>query len=117
VVSAILRDYRVLGTQDVNFLGKPKEHELKDLELEHFDLLISLNVNNIMPLRYLNLYANADFRVGMVTQEPYESDFMVAVPDDQRNLVYLFDQIMIYLRKINAANTYQTMQAQPAKRM
>ena len=86
------------------------------MNLEHFDLLINLDVNHLTPLRYLNLYANADFRVGMVTEEPYENDFMVAIPDDQRNLVYLFDQIMLYIRKINAANTYQTMQAQPANK-
>lgn len=116
ITSAILRDYRVLGTQDINFLGKPKEHELKDLGMEHFDLLINLDVNRIMPIRYLSLYANADFRVGMVTDEPYENDFMVAVPEEERNLVYLFDQLMLYLRKINAANTYQTMQAQPANK-
>lgn len=117
VTSAILRDYRVLGRQDIDFFYKPKEHELKDLNMEHFDLLINLNVNNIMPLRYLSLYANADFRVGMVTDEPYENDFMVALPDDQRNLVYLYDQIMVYLHKINAASTYQKMQAAPANKM
>lgn len=113
VTSAILRDYRILGRQDVSLLGKPKDYELQDLRSEHFDLLISLNVNNIMPLRYLSLYADADFRVGMVTNEPYENNFMVAVPDDQKNLVYLFDQLMLYLRKINAASTYHTMHAQP----
>lgn len=117
VGSAILRDYRLLGTKDVNLLGKPKDYELQDLRNEHFDLLISLNINNIMPLRYLSLYANADFRVGMVTDEPYENNFMVAVPDDRKDIVYLFDQIMLYIRKINAANTYHTMHAQPAKRM
>ena len=115
VTSAILRDYRILGRQDVNLMGKPKSYELQDLRSEHFDLLISLNMNNIMPLRYLSLYADADFRVGMVTNEPYENNFMVAVPDDQKNLVYLFDQLMLYLRKINAASTYHTMQAQPEK--
>lgn len=117
VNSAILRDYRILGRQDVNLMGKPKDHELQDLRSEHFDLLISLNMNNIMPLRYLSLFADADFRVGMVTNEPYENNFMVAVPDDQKNLVYLFDQLMLYLRKINAASTYQTMQAQPANKI
>lgn len=116
VNSAILRDYRILGKQDVSMMGKPKDYELQDLRSEHFDLLISLNVNNIMPLRYLNLFADADFRVGMVTSEPYENNFMVAVPDGQKNLVYLFDQLMLYLRKINAASTYQTIQAQPEKR-
>ena len=53
----------------------------------------------------------------MVTNEPYENNFMVAVPDDRKDIVYLFDQIMLYIRKINAANTYHTMHAQPAKRM
>jgi hypothetical protein len=117
VNSAILRDYRILGRQDVNLMGKPKDYELQDLRSEHFDLLISLNMNNIMPLRYLSLFADADFRVGMVTNEPYENNFMIAVPDDQKNLVYLFDQLMLYLRKINAASTYQTMQAQPANKI
>ena len=81
--------------------------------MERFDLVISLNLNNILPLRYLELYANASFRTGIVTDEPYENDFMVAVPDEETNIVYLYDQIMLYLRKINAANTYHTMQAQP----
>lgn len=102
ITSSILRDYRVLGTQDVNFFGKPKDYELQDLRNEHFDLLISLNVNNLMPLRYLNLYADADFRVGQVNEEPFESNFMVALPEGQKNQVYLFDQIMLYLHKINA---------------
>ncbi len=116
ISSAILRDYRILGSQDVNLLGQPKEHERNDLKHEHFDLLISLNINNIMPLRYLGLYADADFRAGMKTDEPYENDFMVALPDDEKNIVYLFDQIMLYLRKINADNTYQTMHTQPANK-
>lgn len=111
--SAILRDYRVLGKQDTNFLGIPGEKHLRDLRMERFDLVISLNLNNILPLRYLELYANASFRTGIVTDEPYENDFMVAVPDEETNIVYLYDQIMLYLRKINAASTYHTMQAQP----
>jgi len=102
ITSSILRDYRVLGRQDVNFFGKPKDYEIQDLRNEHFDLLISLNVNNLMPLRYLNLFADADFRVGQVNEEPFESNFMVALPEGQKNQVYLFDQLMIYLRKINA---------------
>ena len=113
ITSGILRDYRILGLNDVNFLGKPKDYEIKDISNEHFDLLISLNVNNLMALRYLSMYADADFRVGPVTDEPYENNFMVALPEDRKDMVYLFDQLMLYLRQINAANTYQTMQTQP----
>lgn len=100
--SAILRDYRVIGQKDFTWYDKPKDYEIQDLQNEHFDLLINLNVNNLRQLRYLSLYADADFRAGLMTEEPYESNFMVIVPEEERNIVYLFDQIMKYIRRINA---------------
>lgn len=100
--SAILRDYRVIGQKDFTWLDKPKDYEIQDLQNEHFDLLINLNINNLRQLRYLSLYADADFRAGLMTEEPYESNFMVIVPEEERNIVFLFDQIMKYIRRINA---------------
>lgn len=99
--SAVLRDYRVLAQQDFNIWGLPKEYERQDLTREHYDMLIDLNVNNLLPLRYLNLYANVDFRAGRQTDEPYLNDFMIDIKAE-KNPAFLFDQIIHYLKQIES---------------
>lgn len=119
--SAILRDYRVLAEQDFTFWGWPQEGTKADISREEFDLLIDLNVSQLRPLRYLSIYANADFRCGMQTEAPYLSDFMIdlsgveapeAAPEVAENKTaaevvestinpaYLFDQILHYLKLV-----------------
>lgn len=119
--SAILRDYRVLAEQDFTFWGWPNDAQKADIAREEFDILIDLNVSNLLPLRYLSMYANASFRCGMQTEEPYTSDFMIdlshvdapeAAPESADNKTaaevvessinpaYLFDQIVHYLKSV-----------------
>ena len=119
--SAILRDYRVLAQQDFTRWGWPQEQQIKDLQLEEYDLLIDLNVSQLLPLRYLSLYARADFRCGMLTPAPCLADFQIdlthtnvpeAAPEQPENKTaaevvnsainpaYLFDQILHYLQTI-----------------
>ncbi len=100
-LSAILRDYRVLSRRDTNIFHKPKELHLKDLRRMHFDLVIDLSLNDILPLRYLMLYADAGFKAGRQTQEPYLADFMV-MNGDNDDPAYLFDQILYYLKNIKS---------------
>lgn len=101
IVSGVLRDYRVLGLKDVNFLEVPKEYEKQDIQNEHFDLLIDLNMNDLLPLRYLAMYANADFRAGKLEPQPYVHDFMIDVQGND-DPAYLFDQILAFLKKVKA---------------
>ena len=119
--SAILRDYRVLAQQDFTRWGWPQEQQIKDLQLEEYDLLIDLNVSQFLPLRYLSFYARADFRCGMLTPAPCLADFQIdlthtnapeAAPEQPENKTaaevvnsainpaYLFDQILHYLQTI-----------------
>ena len=119
--SAILRDYRVLAQQDFTRWGWPQEQQIKDLQLEEYDLLIDLNVSQLLPLRYLALYARADFRCGMHTPAPCLADMQIdlahadvpeAAPEQAENKTaaevvnsainpaYLFDQILHYLQTI-----------------
>lgn len=99
--SAVLRDYRVLARQDFNKFFYPQDNEVQDLQREHFDLLIDLNVKNLLPLRYLNLLTNVDFRAGRQTEMPYLNDFMLAVGDDT-DPAYLFDQLIHYLKNVES---------------
>lgn len=100
-VSAILRDYRVLAEQDYNRWGLPLEGTQRDLSREHFDLLIDLNMNNRLQLRYLNVLANADFRAGQLTDDQL-CDFMIDVQGED-NPAYLFDQIIHYIKAVDTA--------------
>ena len=102
IESGVLRDYRVLGLNDFNFWGVPQEYERQDIARDHYDLLINLNVNNLLAIRYLSLYADADFRAGQETEEPYLNDFMINTMGDN-NPAFLFDQIIHYLKQVEIA--------------
>lgn len=97
----ILRDFRVIGAREVNVFGKPKKDVLIDFTREHYDLLIDLSINQVLPLRYMALLADVDFKVGKSEPcEPYLHDFMIALPEGQTDAAYLFDQIKHYLQTI-----------------
>ena len=102
-ISAILRDYRILSRHDTNLFNKPKEAHLKDLRRMHFDLVIDLSLNSLLTLRYLLLFADADFKAGRQTEEPYLADFMV-ITGDNDDPAFLFDQIIFYLKNIKSSD-------------
>ena len=105
----ILPQSRILGMNDYNLLGKPREYVLTDLQAEHYDLLIDLTTRPLLPLRYLAMYANADFKVGMNLGEGIH-DMLISLPDftpEQGNEAaietsWLFHQIMEYLTTIKS---------------
>lgn len=105
----ILPQSRILGMNDYNLLGKPREYVLADLQAEHYDLLIDLTTRPLLPLRYLAMYADADFKVGMNLGEGIH-DMLISLPDftpEQGNEAaietsWLFHQIMEYLTTIKS---------------
>lgn len=64
VASAILPDFRILHHKDADFTQFPEQMFLQELESLTFDLLIDLTVNEIKPLQYIAMYANAACKVG-----------------------------------------------------
>ena len=109
VQTLILPQSRILGMGDYNWLGKPKEYVLTDLQAEHYDLLIDLSKRALLPLRYLAMYADADFKVGLNLGEGLH-DMMISLPDfspeqgDEAAIEtsWLYDQIMRYLTSIQS---------------
>lgn len=102
-LSGILRDYRILAHRDTNLFDKPKEIHLKDLTRRHFDVVIDLTLKDILPLKYLMLYAEADFKAGRQPEEPYLADFMVMNVNNE-DPAFLFDQIIYYLKHIQSSD-------------
>ena len=109
ITTLVLPQSRILGLADYNFLGKPRDYVLKDLQAEHYDLMIDLTLHPLLPLRYLAMYANADFKVGLNLGEGIH-DMLLSLPDftpeqseeASPEASWLYNQIMNYLTTIKS---------------
>ncbi len=109
IQTLILPQSRIIGLNDYNFFGKPKDYVVTDLQAEHYDLLIDLTTHACLPLRYLALYTDADFKAGLNLGEGIH-DMMLSLPDltpEQGEMAtveatWLYDQIMNYLTTIKS---------------
>ena len=109
IQTLILPQSRILGLNDYNWLGKPKEDVVTDLQAEHYDLMIDLTTKPCLPMRYLAMYADADFKAGLNLGEGIH-DMLLSLPDltpEQGEIAtveatWLYDQIMRYLTTIKS---------------
>jgi len=109
ITTLILPQSRILGLADYNLLGKPRDYVLTDLAAEHYDLLIDLTTRPLLPLRYLAMYTNADFKVGLNLGEGLH-DMLISLPDftpEQGEEAaieasWLYNEIMKYLTTIKS---------------
>ena len=109
ITTLILPQSRILGPNDYNWLGKPREDVLNDLQAERYDILIDLTTRPLLPLRYLAMDTNADFKAGLNLGEGLH-DMLLSLPDlapDQEEDVaieasWLYQQIMSYLTTIKS---------------
>lgn len=99
IQSLILPVGRILGTRDFDILGRPKTAVRDDLARENFDLMIDLTQNDILEMRYIALYAQANFKAGRL-QSNKALDFMIDMPIEETPEP-LFRQILHYLKTIN----------------
>lgn len=109
VQTLILPQSRILGLSDYNFFGKPRDYVLTDLQAEHYDLLIDLTTRPLLPLRYLAMYTDADFKVGMNIGEGIH-DMLISLPDlnpeqgeeAEIEASWLYHQMLQYLTTIKS---------------
>ena len=109
ITTLILPQSRILGVDDYNLLGKPRDYVLTDLLAEHYDLLIDLTTRPMLPLRYLAMYTDADFKVGMNLGEGIH-DMLISLPDlspeqgeeAEIEASWLYHQILSYLTTIKS---------------
>ena len=106
IQTLILPQSRILGMNDYNFFGKPRDYVMTDLQAEHYDLLIDLTTRALLPLRYIAMYPEADFKVGMNLGEGLH-DMLISVPDldteqAKPEATWLYNEIMNYLTMIKS---------------
>lgn len=108
ITTAILPDFRILHQKDTDFTGMPNALFLSELEELNFDLLIDLTVNEVKPLQYLALYANAACKVG-THNYPGMYDMVIDLQqlkdENQQNEVdttafQIFKHLFFYLKSI-----------------
>ena len=98
--SLILPQSRILGRSDINILGAPRRDVIDDLLKRPYDLLIDLTQQPCLPLRYIAMYARADFKAGLVNNSGLY-DFLIDTKP-QETPEFLFQQIVKYLKMINS---------------
>jgi hypothetical protein len=112
--SASLDNYVVLDRSKVDWLQKPLN--VKERVKSKFDVVIDLTDNDVIPLKYVLIWANSDFRCGKNRGEKNNLyyDFVIEMPkspiDPKTNRVrldYDFEkelssQIVKYLKMINS---------------
>ena len=109
IATLILPQSRILGVNDYNFFGKPRDYVLTDLAAEHYDLLIDLTTRPLLPLRYITMYTDADFKVGLNLGEGLH-DMLISLPDFNPEqgeeaaieATWLYHEIMKYLTTIKS---------------
>lgn len=109
IQTLILPQSRILGLGDYNLLGKLRDYALTDLRAEHYDLLLDLSTRPLLPLRYLAMYTDADFKVGLNLGEGLH-DMLISPPDftpEQGEeaaieATWLYEQIMDFVTTIKS---------------
>ncbi|MDO9154551.1 MAG: hypothetical protein Q7U47_12760 [Paludibacter sp.] len=113
ISTAILPDFRILHQKDTDWLMKPHVSFMNELDELTFDLLIDLSINEVIPLQYVALQANAFCKAGIKKSEPNICDFVIDIAninsDEEEepvdiNAKYIFDQIIFYLKSIQTSD-------------
>ncbi len=100
IVSLVLPKSRIIGKKNLSFFDKPSEEVIQYMQQSHYDLLLDLTMRPCRPLHYLALYARADFKAGLDMTKGI-LDFMIST-SEQNSPVFLFEQIIRYLKMINS---------------
>lgn len=122
VDSAILTDHRILNKKSCDLTGLPKESFLREIKDNKYDLLIDLSIHEILPLKYLLLYANVackaginkyeenllDFKLNISSQTEQEQTEIVIKEDENNEMAletlidehFIFKNVIFYLKTI-----------------
>ncbi len=95
------KDYSFITYNDLTFFDLPKDSAIEDFSHKKYDIVISLCLNQCLPLHYVMAIAQADFKIG-VYRPDYANlyDFMIDAHPNT-TLIQLIDTIKYYLHSIH----------------
>lgn len=93
----------------INLFQKPQKELLEKMKSKKYDILIDLSLNQVIPLLYMSLYADAPLKVSSKLLPVELFDFILDierqknVPADLKGrtiVQFLYDEIIFYLKSI-----------------
>lgn len=90
----------VIDKSHVNWYGKPESAIVDSFTSTEFDILIDLNFDETMPMRWIVSLSKAKFRVGALNYFNNPFDLIITV-DKSKGLNYLIEQMKDILYKLN----------------
>lgn len=95
-------DFDFYGKSDLDWLGRPKSHIVRNFIDEPWDMFIDLNTGNSFTLYAIAALSQARFKVGRFEENgEHIHDLLIDSPPD-KGLKYFLRQIDTYLQKINS---------------
>jgi len=98
-----IRYLTCIKKNELNTFYHPVSSETNTFLNNHFDILIDINFNKLLPLQYISSLSNAGFKVGLFESEngntPFDMMMEIKSPVNVDN--YLI-QVMHYLEMINS---------------
>lgn len=106
ITSPVLPQSRIVGLDDYNLFGKLKSETEEALRANRYHILFDLSTHPLLPLRYLALYADADFKAGLNMGEGIH-DMLIApsnldTEQARPEVTWLYNQMIDFLAKIKS---------------
>jgi hypothetical protein len=105
-----IRFLSVIKKDELNFFYHPVTRETMAFINNHFDILIDLNFNKLLPLQYISSLSNARLKVGLFEKETVNTpfDLMMEVKHPV-NIENYLDQVIHYLGMINSGSVQKAV--------
>lgn len=97
--------FKGFNKNDIDWMGRPKSHILKNYADKTFDFLICIYQGECLPIEYIAALSKAQMRVGPYTDNTYCYDLII---DTSKNnsIKHFLKEVDFYLNKIN--NRHET---------
>ncbi|MBR1878182.1 MAG: hypothetical protein IJ814_04155 [Paludibacteraceae bacterium] len=106
ITSPVLPQSRIVGLDDYNLFGKLRQEVAEDLCATRYDLMLDLSTRPLLPLRYMAMYAQADFKAGLNLGEGIH-DMLISPPDlnteqARPEITWLYHLLIQYISTIQS---------------
>lgn len=97
VAGAFAFDYFTL--KETTWTGQPKSEKAAVFAQDKFDLLLTLNPDELPSLEWIAAQSKAAFKIGFATSRPNDFDIQLETPEG-KGIRYFTEQLALYLGKI-----------------
>lgn len=88
---------------DLTWYLSPKSTYVTRFVNTNFDILIDLNVNNLLPLKYVSVTSRAHYKVGIYQEEMKETLDLLIKSKNKTNIKELIQEMLHYLSLLKTA--------------